>query len=147
MAVISQRDEFIRALRSQTNVRWQHQGRLKGVALDCAGLIVVAAREVGLDVKDVTTYDRRPNTYVLQGQIDATGLTHVGKYEPLQVGDLLVMAYDNNPQHLAIITTIEEGRPPMIIHGSAKERKTVEHYLSSDWHDKIVQVWRFPFSE
>lgn len=139
------RADFIAALRSQLGVRWQHQGRLPGVALDCAGLVVVAARMVGLKAEDITTYDRRPDTHVLQGQIAATGLEHVGKYDPPQVGDLLVISYDNNPQHLAVITQIEVGEPPLIIHGSAKERKVVEHYLSPDLRAKVVQVWRFPF--
>ena len=137
--------DFINALRSQLGVRWQHQGRLPGVALDCAGLVVVAARMAGLEVADITTYDRRPDTGVLQGQIHATGLEHAGKYDPHQVGDLLVISYDNNPQHLAVITEIEVGAPPLIIHGSAKERKVVEHYLSDDWRGRVVQVWRFPF--
>lgn len=56
------------------------------------------------------------------------------------------MAYDNNPQHLAVVTEIEVGKPPRIIHGSAKSRAVVEHYLTDDWRGKVVYAWRFPFS-
>lgn len=141
------RKEFVNALRSQNGVRWQHQGRLPGVALDCAGLVVVAARMVGLEVQDQTTYDRRPDTAVLQGRISATGLKPVDRGSPFQVGDLLVVSYDNNPQHLAIITETEVGEPPIIIHGSAKDHRVVEHYLPDNLRGRVSQVWRFPFSD
>lgn len=140
------KQDFIEALRSEMGTPWKHQGRLSGVALDCAGLVVIAARKCGMEVQDRLDYERRPDTAVLMGCIEDTGLQLV-PINSLQEGDLLVMKYERNPQHLAVVTQIEQGRPPKIIHGSASYRKTVEHYLTEDWRAILVHAWRFPFSE
>lgn len=140
------KQDFIEALRSELGTPWKHQGRLSGVALDCAGLVVVSARACGMEVPDRLDYERRPDTAVLMGVIEDSGL-YLTPVNALQEGDLLVMKYDRNPQHLAVVTRIEQGRPPKIIHASAASRKTVEHYLTDDWRAILVHAWRFPFSE
>ena len=138
--------DFIKNLRSHLGTRWQHQGRLPGVCLDCAGLVVIAARQSGARiVLDKSAYDRRPDPHLLLQCIEGSGLTLVPMHA-LEVGDLLVMRYDSNPQHLAIITEIKEGAPPRIIHAAATARAVVEHYLTDDWRGRVAHVFRFPFA-
>lgn len=138
------KSKLIEVLRTQLGVKWQHQGRLPGVALDCAGLVVWAARECGVPAADLVTYERRPDANVLLAYIEKSGLSMVSKSN-LEIGDLLVMQYDGNPQHLAVVTDITPDGHISIIHAAALARKVVEHLLTDDWRDKVVYVYRFPF--
>lgn len=138
------RDQFIAALRSELKTKWQHQGRIPGVALDCAGLLVVAAEKCGHQLLDKKVYERRPDASILLQYVRENGLKMVGKHN-LEVGDVLIMSYDNNPQHFAVVTEVHPA--PRIIHGAAKYHQVVEHYLTKDWSDIITYVFRFEFED
>jgi cell wall-associated NlpC family hydrolase len=53
-------DNFVAAARSYVGVPWRHQGRSR-LGIDCVGLLVCAARDCGLEVEDVTAYERVPD--------------------------------------------------------------------------------------
>jgi len=53
-------EAFVTAARKYIGVPWVHQGRSK-VGLDCVGLVVLAARDCGLDVPILADYGRFPN--------------------------------------------------------------------------------------
>lgn len=136
------RDSFVAAARAQKGVRFQHQGRLPGVGLDCAGLVIVAAKAAGIELKDNTTYGHRPPADLLMSLVLENGMTPVRRVD-IRPGDLVVLTFDNNPQHIAIVSEVPEGGSPRIIHANAKMRKVVEHSLVGDWRDRIAHVWRF----
>jgi cell wall-associated NlpC family hydrolase len=53
-------------------------------------------------------------------------------------GDVLLMRFDEDPQHLAILT--EEGT---IIHALYSLGKVVEHRLSAQWRSRVVAAWSY----
>lgn len=111
------------------------QGRLPGVGLDCIGVGICVAQACGIDVQDRTAYPMRPNGE-LQGELDGRLLRVRG--EP-QEGDLLMMAFDAEPHHIAIY--ISEGR---IVHAYAAVRKCVVQPYTDYWRAKVRAVYRFP---
>jgi cell wall-associated NlpC family hydrolase len=53
-------------------------------------------------------------------------------------GDVLLLRFDRDPQHLAILTG--DGT---IIHALQSVGKVVEHRLSPDWRARLVAAWEF----
>lgn len=69
--------EILGAARSMLGTPFHHQGRLPGVGLDCAGLIVCAFRAVGVELIDLQGYGRRTDELLrmlhLNFEADAAG--------------------------------------------------------------------------
>lgn len=131
------RDEFIAAAQSMLGTPFKHQGRLPGVALDCAGVVVCAARSAGYHVVDVHGYSRIPSN----GQFMAAVLAHCDPVElsEVQPGDLMMFAFRTEPQHIAIITRTD---PIFILHSYQHVGKVVEHSLDDTWRNRMRGCYR-----
>ncbi|MGZ9713895.1 C40 family peptidase [Glaciimonas sp. GNP009] len=128
-------DDVIDAARAALDTPFQHQGRVVGLALDCAGLIVHVARSIGAPYKDVPAYGRSPHEGLLQATLDNNDCIRcVADRQP---GDILLMRFDSEPQHLAICAG------ETIIHSYLNVGMVCEHRLSSMWAARIVAVYRF----
>lgn len=94
--------EFVAAARAliSRRVRWRHRGR-KPWALDCVGLVVVAARNAGLPCEDVKGYGREPWDHQLQKTLrERFGLP----VSPPKPGDIAVIRWGKGqPSHVGII--------------------------------------------
>ncbi len=56
--------------RSWVGTKFHHQGRRKNVGVDCIGLIVGVAQELGLNVEDKTDYAREPKDGELKAALE-----------------------------------------------------------------------------
>jgi cell wall-associated NlpC family hydrolase len=120
-------------------VRWRHQGRNRSSGLDCLGLLIVALEDLGFDVEDCTSYDRRPDDRLLLSKVSSQ-LDRVDKSD-IQSGDVILLHFQNrnkSPYHFAIVT--ENGR---MVHGYGIKRKVVVDMMG-DWADNIHSVFRLP---
>ena len=138
------REEIITAARALIGTPFVHQGRRPHIALDCAGLVVAVAEEVGIAALDQQGYGRRPSNGLLQSALDGQPcLARVSPAE-MQPGDVLLMRVVRDPQHLAIFA----GYSPVcesetIIHAEIGAGKVCEHRLDDTWRSRIVRVYRF----
>ncbi len=57
-------DSFITAARAYLGVPWQHQGRSR-FGIDCVGLLVCVARDLGIQIEDMRAYEREPGAHDL----------------------------------------------------------------------------------
>lgn len=126
---------MIAAARACLGTPFHHQGRLPGVGLDCIGLIVVALQAVGCIVADRRDYARRPDGTALAAALAAHGAVRVDAPLP---GDVLLFAFDGQPQHVAMLSA-----PDCIIHAYAPAGKVVEVCLNGSWRRRVVAFWRF----
>lgn len=110
------------------------QGRAPGIGLDCIGVGICVARACGIAHQDRQAYPMRPNGQ-LQGEMEAQLIRVRG--EP-QEGDILLMAFDREPHHIAIL--ISEGR---IVHAHMRARKTVVQTYTDHWRGVTRAVYRF----
>ena len=88
---------------------FQHQQRMKGVAADCAGLLIGVARElrlVPIDF-DVRAYAAVPDGTSLMGWCEAC--MQPVERAALAPGDVVVVAFDMDPQHLGIVADYVHG--------------------------------------
>jgi cell wall-associated NlpC family hydrolase len=117
---------------------FHHQGRQKGVGLDCIGLIVVALGAIGVAVQDRTDYGPRPDGVSLVRGLLAHGARPV---ETAALGDILLFRFDRQPQHVALAN----GAGGMI-HAYAPAGRVVETNLGQAWMRRLVGIYRFPLA-
>lgn len=131
-------DDILAAAREAIGTPFVHQGRVVGVGLDCAGLAIHVARRLGVDHVDVAGYERVPSGGRLEAVLDdQPGIAvQVVRDEP-QAGDLLLMRFASEPQHLAICA----GKT--IIHAYAQVGRVCEHRFADVWRARVVRVYRF----
>lgn len=135
------RTEVINTARTWIGTRWRHQGRVKGIGVDCIGLIVGVARELGLSLFDTTQYRPIPDGVRLRAQCEEL-MTRVTDREPLP-GDVCLMQFKGPPQHLGFVSTLD-GRPSLI-HAYVQDRKVVEHYSDlPEWIERVVAFYAIP---
>jgi len=127
-------DEIIAAARAEVGTPFTHQGRIQGMALDCAGLAVVTASKWHTAVEPAA-YGRIPHHGEFQRWIEAQDfLESCASPEP---GALLLMRFGKEPQHLAICAG------DTIIHSYAAVDRVVEHNFSDEWRARVVKSYRF----
>ncbi|MFP3554246.1 NlpC/P60 family protein [Paraburkholderia sp. SIMBA_049] len=130
------RCEFVAEARAWIGTPYRHQGRLKGIGVDCIGLVIGVAREVGLFDLDVGAYDKRPDG-TLQMRVEQ--YTTPKGLDEAQPGDLLLFHWDGMPTHVGILS-----EPLHLIHAFAVNRKVVEHRLDERWLAQIVGAYQIP---
>lgn len=132
--------DVVAEARTHLGTPWRHQGRLPGVALDCAGLLIVVARRLGLvaDGFDVNGYSRAPDGSMLDW-CDRC-LTRIGA---LELGAVLVMQTSREPQHLGIVGDYRHGGWSLI-HASSAAGDVTETRLMFARNLVLRGVYRFP---
>lgn len=96
------RAEVVAAARGWIGTPFHHQGRMRGVGVDCAGLVICVGHQLGLFEPrfDVEGYPRVP---------DGTLVSHCDEHmqrvprEAMQPGDVVVVTWDHEPMHLGIL--------------------------------------------
>ena len=126
---------MIAAARSWLGTPFHHQGRAPHVGLDCLGLLVCAARAAGLAINDRTDYPWRPDGKALLAGLEEHGAVRVNE---MQAGDVLLFRFDNQPQHLAIVSDAAR-----MIHAYAPAGKVVETTISAAWLNRLIGIYRF----
>jgi cell wall-associated NlpC family hydrolase len=131
-------DAVIAAARACIGTPFRHQGRLPGVGLDCAGLGIVAAKSVGIDIKDFVGYPSHAFDGMLKKMFDEQKNLSIIDRKNASPGDVLLMRISKAPQHVAILSY--DG---YIIHAYKNVGKVVEQRIDDFWNSKIVAVYRF----
>jgi hypothetical protein len=128
---------LVEAVRKYIDTPFRHQGRLPGVALDCAGVVVCGLRECGCDVSDVKGYGRIPSNglfiKVIEEQCDPI------PFKDIVVGDFLVFSFISDPQHIAIVSSLD---PLLIIHAYSDVKKVVENSVDDFWRARLKGCYR-----
>ena len=132
---MTQADAIIAAARECIGTPFAHQGRILNRALDCAGVAVHAARQCGHEVVEPAAYSRLPNNAMLEYWLGQQPFLERASVP--QAGDLLLMHFTGEPQHLAMFTGEN------IIHAYEHAGRVVEHILDAKWRRRIVAVYRF----
>ncbi len=126
---------IIAAARECIDTPFMHQGRILNRALDCAGVAVHAARSMGMEVQEPAADGSLPNAAMLECWLDRQPF--IERAAVPQAGDLLLMRFTGEPQHLAVFTGEN------IIHAYQAVGRVVEHVLDAKWRRRIVRVYRF----
>ena len=135
--------EIVAIARETIGTPYAHQGRVAGLALDCAGVPVHVAKRLGMSFEDITNYGRLPQPDEMKRVLDLN-LVRVPKNQ-MQPGDVAWMKFEKDPQHFGIIGNYLYGGHSLIhaYNGLGVER-VGEHRIDEIWLRRIVGVWRYP---
>ena len=125
---MTSRAEVVAAARAWAGTPWIHQQRIKGVGVDCVGLVIGVGRELGLCAPDfdVNGYGRRPDGTLLA---QCAQLMRPIPRNAMQAGDVLVIATDSDPCHMGIIADYRHGGLSLIHAAMGASCRVVEHRL------------------
>lgn len=128
------RQQIVDEARTYLNCRWHHQGRSRA-GVDCIGIVIKVAHALNIFTFDTFDYSRQPDPNRMRELLGE----HMERIDPsrAQVGDVLLMRFEREPQHVAIVT--DQG----IIHAYAQARRVVEHRLDSLWKSRVVGAYQF----
>lgn len=128
--------EAIAAARACLDTPFVHQGRIAGLALDCAGLGVHVMKVLGLPVVDFLGYGRNPHKgMLLDGMESQPALVRIPRSQS-KAGDVLLIRIGSEPSHVAIQTGDDS-----IIHAYQTVGRVVEHRMDSHWRSTIVAAF------
>ena len=152
------REDIVQEAREWVGTPWRHQGRLKGVSSDCAGLVMGVGIKLGLIVIakndpmyrhfDGYGHQPRPELMVQALMHWLIKLEHPSR---ALMGDVIYRRYnDANPQHLAILTGPLLEPMSGVIHAIAMPSKgrrrgaVVEQRTDNTWTGAAVHsAWRY----
>lgn len=129
--------------RSYLGTPWRHQARKKDVGVDCVGLVVCVAREIGIVAPDwdVKGYSRIPDGKMLVHHLDER-LTRIDRAD-LRPGDVVCVIFDKHPQHVGIVGDYTHGGLSLI-HSDSKRGKVLETRLVFSDAMRFAGAYRFP---
>lgn len=135
---------LVDAARKYIGVRWRHRGR-SARGLDCAGLPWRAYKDCGVDLPDFLLYGPEPHNDGLISHISEA----LGKPvalapvlpEMLRLGDVIVLRFDIQPHHVAIVTEYPYGGLGLI-HADGHYGRVLETRLAPDVIKRITHVFR-----
>jgi len=129
-------NKIVDTARGYLGTPFKHQGRLKGVGVDCIGLVMCVARDMGISHYENTKYGRIPQRDMLLKEAKKH-MTLIDKSD-LQPGDVLLFQFiPNTPQHFAIYAG-----DSYIIHSYEQFEKVIEHRMDGAWERRIVACFR-----
>lgn len=133
--------DVVSAARSLLGVPWRHQGRTNA-AVDCLGLLVMVARQLGCPAPDDAAYGRIPDGEQLLAEMRRWMLAEpVGT--PARPGHIVSLRVGLNPHHAGIVSQYRYGGLSLI-HGDSKAGEVTEHRLTRKWAADIVELYRLP---
>jgi NlpC/P60 family putative phage cell wall peptidase len=131
-------DQIIAEARTWIGTPFHHQGRVKGVGVDCIGLAIGVAKALRYVHQDFeyTGYKRTPFGTTLVDVMRSSGF--VDEVRNPMPGDILVFRVATDPQHVAFLTAEET-----LIHSYAQARKVCEAGYDDEWRKLFVTAFRF----
>ena len=132
------RARIVEAARSYLGTPFVHQGRVRDVGIDCAGLVIEVARELEIRSVEITGYGREPDEEQFR-RLLRQYMTPIG-WDQVEAGDVLTFAFIRE-QHLAIVS---EREPMSIVHAYEAAGRCVEQPLDRTWLNRLRGCYRFP---
>jgi cell wall-associated NlpC family hydrolase len=118
----------------EARVPFRHQGRSRTAGLDCIGLIVCAARDIGIALPDRHDYARDPRGDELEREMDAT-LIRIAEPEPAAVA---LIRFRDTKRHVALLT------PKRVIHVWDLVGRACEHDYHRWFISRTARLYRIP---
>lgn len=146
----STRDAIVAAARSWVGTPFAHQQSLKGVGVDCVGVILGVGRELGiLEISPeqwapFKAYTRQPNPARMRKAMGRfLDASLVDPQSLPAIGSIGWFGWRTDlPMHLAITAELD-GRPTMI-HAFEYQGSCVENTIDAVWRDRVDSWWQFP---
>ena len=141
------RSDVVKQARSYVGTTYKRQGRTRTRGLDCAGLIIVVARDLETADYPEVPYTETPDPEFLYQRFLYGGAIP-GRVSDLKPGDMVIMSPGVAPVHCGIIR--EARGKPTLIHAHQPRRTGAEDSLDAtplglrSWRATVNRVLLFP---
>lgn len=115
-------------------VPFHHQGRNR-FGLDCAGLVIVVAHDLGISDFDITGYKRQPDPMRFLQVCSA----HMDQVKDIQVGCVLTLRFRGVQMHMGIALPNSLMIHSLYDHGVITS--TIEQ--GTEWRNRVTSVWQY----
>lgn len=132
-------EDIVKCAKTYLETPYHHQGRVKGEGVDCCGLLLCVAHELGLSDYDLDGYSRFGDGFSFMMEFSKICGEPV---KTLIAGNLVVIKVGRYPHHCGILSILD-GRLSLI-HAYQSLGKVVEHNLDESWCNRIVASFKFP---
>lgn len=124
---MTSRSQFLAAVMATMGTPFAHRGRLVGVGLDCAGMILASLADCGLAKAEPRPYGPYP------GSVLADLADHFVRVDEglRRAGDVVAILWDQEPRHLAVIKEVCSDGADVIVHALARVGCVASHHLRS----------------
>ena len=138
-------EQIVEKAREYIGTRWTHKGRIKGVGVDCVGLVSCVYAELGFEVNDNLEYSSGDEIELTLSALRSHGVQR-DKPEDMVAGDVVVFRNTEHAltqpmlNHVGIVTG--EGS---FIHAwsTPSAMRVVETPFNEFWSKCIVAVFGF----
>ena len=118
--------------------RWRHQGRTRH-GIDCIGLIIMVARELGLSEFDTHAYERSPDgVEFMAGFKEQMDYVRPGRD---QQGDVIVLRDQVLPCHCGIFVEYRGVRH--VVHAAARHRRVIVQPFVGEFVSNRIAVFSY----
>jgi len=134
-------DDIVAKATELQGTRYKHVGRtLNG--LDCAGLLVYVAKDLGISDFDSIAYSRRPNVKEFTAAMVSAGCRRL-RHSEREHGDILRFSIEGWPVHVGIYEVDQKGQE-WVTHAYLPHKQVTRERLRPELEKAISTVWRFP---
>jgi hypothetical protein len=134
------RQKIVDQAKTWLDVKYRNKGRDRVHGVDCIGLIIKVAHEIGISDFDTTNYPDRPIPRDLvtgmRGHLASIRLASLGN------GDVALFRGPLVPCHTGIVEVDETGQK-WVIHSYAPARKVIRSRLEGDLYDQLTLAFRY----
>lgn len=134
-------DRVVEAVEGWIDTPFRHQGRARGVGVDCIGLAVGVAAELGVTVRDERDYSRTPEPARMMAALSR----HLPRVAPpegmrigdaLETGDVVLFSWRGSATHVGIFTG------DRFVHAYEVAGKVVAMTATRALRRRVVSAWR-----
>src|SRR5579884_2897639 len=124
-------DQIVAKAREFIGTKWHHDARLKGIGIDCSGLVICTFQELGVPVEDVRGYSPNADSFELMRRTMDSYLQPVqGDRRP---GDVILFRGRLMYNHCGFFA-FSDGAPSLIhAYSSPSIMRVVEQPLDDSW--------------
>ncbi|USM11580.1 NlpC/P6 family protein [Citromicrobium phage vB_CbaS-RXM] len=126
-------DALLISARSWLGTKWMHQGRSRR-GVDCVGLLICAAADLGIEVPDLKGYRRAPDPQVF--------LEHIRTNSEFETdtlpGHFGIFRDGTQPCHVGIFGELH-GRVSLL-HAYAGTGKVMEEVFDHHWPERLIEI-------
>lgn len=143
---------YVDACRHYLGTKFHHQGRSGSRGLDCIGLCVLAAKDLGVahGAERISGYGRAPQNRDFEKWAGHFSVAQpYNRLQPLreqvQLADCVTFWIDRPgiTRHIGVITEIPSTGHPHMIHSYARENRGVmEGPMSTYWTARVTGIYR-----
>lgn len=133
-------ENIVLVAKQTLGVIYKKQGRNIKFGFDCCGLLIYLFEKFGHPIEEPINYLNEPVDIFLKKKLDEYFIEI--KKEDIQPGDVFLMNFYKNPQHVGIVSKVGE-RIEIIHCYDGGPNKVTEHIANEKWQKNIVAWYRF----